>query len=188
LGCSEAGYIAINMAGPGRRYQDFVEFLVDFIKELNDLSEDGGVVLVEGKRDATALSGLGYAGPLVTKAMPDSQRRLLAKAKVVVILTDLDREGRKLAASYIKFFARQGIPTSLSHRRRLSHASRGRFLHVENLIRFVPLVPPIDAIVAESKGLNKGEIRCDPVRLSSVNKLTRVKNAIARFGYSKVPR
>jgi 5S rRNA maturation endonuclease (ribonuclease M5) len=157
------------MAGPGRRFQEFVEFLVVFVKELNDLSSNGAVVLVEGKRDAAALLGLGYTGPLVTKAMPISQRKLLEEAKLVVILTDLDSEGRRLAARYIKFFARRGLATSLSYRRRLSLASRGRFLHVENLIRFAPMMPQLDAIDDESKDLYKGEIRSVPGKLSSVN-------------------
>lgn len=156
------------MAGPGKRYHEFVEFLLAFIKELNDLSYDGALILVEGKRDSKALSELGYKGPLVTKAMLISQRRFLEKANLIIILTDLDSEGRQLAARYVKFFAQRGIATSLSHRKRLSFASKGRFLHIENLIRFAPLMPQLDAI-EESKSLYKGEIRSASVKLSSVN-------------------
>ena len=54
----------------------------------------------------------------------------------MMILTDLDSEGRRLAARYMKFLAQEGIPPSLSQRRRLSKASRGVFLHIENLRRF----------------------------------------------------
>ena len=48
----------------GRRFQRLEEFLQGFVKELNDLSGEGGAVLVEGKRDVLALRGLGYSGPI----------------------------------------------------------------------------------------------------------------------------
>ncbi len=56
--------------------------------------------------------------------------------KKVVILTDLDREGTLLASKFVKRLNHEGIETSLSERRRLKAASRGVFLHVENLVRF----------------------------------------------------
>jgi hypothetical protein len=57
-------------------------------------------------------------------------------AKKVVILTDLDREGTILASKFVRRLAHEGVRTSLSERRRLKAASRGVFLHVENLARF----------------------------------------------------
>jgi 5S rRNA maturation endonuclease (ribonuclease M5) len=54
----------------------------------------------------------------------------------VVILTDLDREGAVLASRYLKALTHEGIRASLAERRRLKHASRGVFLHIENLSRF----------------------------------------------------
>jgi len=62
--------------------------------------------------------------------------RALAPAKKVIILTDLDREGRILAAKYIKQLSHEGLKTSLSERRRLRVASRGTFRHIENLSKF----------------------------------------------------
>jgi 5S rRNA maturation endonuclease (ribonuclease M5) len=57
-------------------------------------------------------------------------------SKKVVILTDLDREGAVLASRYLKALTHEGIRVSLAERRRLKHASRGVFLHIENLSRF----------------------------------------------------
>ncbi len=126
--------------GDERRFQRFEEFLPGFIKELNDLSAEGAAVLVEGKRDVAALRGLGYSGTLFTVSIlnstPSARERLRKVAKMVV-LTDLDVEGRRLASRYVKFLAQEGIEASLAQRRRLSIASRGVFLHVENLRRFV---------------------------------------------------
>ncbi len=150
MGCSEAGYIAIIMGSPERRFQRFIEFLVEFIRELNDLSRDGAVVLVEGKRDAAALVELGYAGEIVTSSTLTSTSPTIRRANLIVILTDLDTEGRRLAARYIRLFSRMEVRTTLAARRRLSRASRGKFLHVENLIRFAPLPLKVDAIREES--------------------------------------
>jgi 5S rRNA maturation endonuclease (ribonuclease M5) len=149
LGCSEAGYIAIIMGSPERRHQQFIEFLVGFIRELNDLSGDGAMVLVEGKRDAAALVELGYIGGIVTSSTVKSGSPMVRRAERIVILTDLDTEGRRLAARYIKLFSRMGIQTTLAPRGRLSRGSHGKFLHIENLIRFAPLPLKVDAIWKE---------------------------------------
>jgi 5S rRNA maturation endonuclease (ribonuclease M5) len=110
------------------------------VKELNDLSDEGAAVLVEGKRDVAALKGLGYSGQIfsVSALASDetSRRKLRDEVRQMVILTDLDTEGRRLASRYVRFFAQEGVRSSLAQRKRLSAASRGVFLHIENLRRF----------------------------------------------------
>jgi 5S rRNA maturation endonuclease (ribonuclease M5) len=123
-----------------RRFRKISSFLVDLVRELNHLSEEGCAVLVEGKRDTAALRGLGYSGPLYTVSIltssPSSRERLRREVKKMIILTDLDAEGRRLASRYVRFLSAEGVAHSLSQRRRLSMASRGVFLHIENLRRF----------------------------------------------------
>src|SRR5579863_5888405 len=120
-----------------KEYQEFGEFVFRFVKDLNDSAEQGWSVLVEGKRDAGALRKLGFKGELWTAGLVSrTRRRPLFKAKVIV-LTDLDREGAVLASRFIKTLGHDGAKISLSERRRLKKASRGVFLHIENLSRFV---------------------------------------------------
>jgi len=123
-----------------RRFRGFASFLGDLVKELNDLSSEGAAVLVEGKRDASAMTDLGYTGPLFTVSILTSSAAVRVKLRKdvskMIILTDLDSEGRRLAARYVKFLSHEGIEASLAQRRRLSKASRGVFLHIENLRRF----------------------------------------------------
>jgi 5S rRNA maturation endonuclease (ribonuclease M5) len=130
------------MSSRERRFVEFAEFLNGLVKELNDLSGEGGAVLVEGKRDARALRGLGYSGPLFTIAIMSSsfasRQRMRKAVRQMVVLTDLDTEGRRLAARYVRFLSKEGISPSLAQRKRLSAASRGIFLHIENLRRFAP--------------------------------------------------
>ena len=127
-------------SGDERRFQEFEEFLRGFVKELNDISQEGGAVLVEGKRDVAALRGIGYSGPIfsvsILTSSPASRQELRGGVRQMVILTDLDTEGRRLASRYVRFLAREGVPSSLDQRKRLSRASRRVFLQIENLRRF----------------------------------------------------
>jgi 5S rRNA maturation endonuclease (ribonuclease M5) len=129
-----------NLQRDERRFREFASFLRDMVKELNDISSEGGAVLVEGKRDAAALKGLGYSGPIFSVSILTSsdaaRQKLRNEISQMVILTDLDTEGRRLASRYVKFLAREGVKSSLAQRKRLSAASHGIFLHFENLIRF----------------------------------------------------
>ncbi len=130
--------------GSDKKFIEFLDFLNEFVSELNHLSREGDVLLVEGVRDARAMRGVGYWGPIVTISSiksGDSKERLAASKKVI-ILTDLDREGRHLAARYAKSLTHSGLTISLLHRRRLLAASRGVFRHIENLQRFSYLLGP----------------------------------------------
>ena len=117
--------------------QEFGAFVSELVQDLNHLSEAGWALLVEGKRDEKALRDLGYAGTMATVS---SHSRLGSRAfrgsSKVVILTDLDREGGTLAARFVKRLSHEGFQTSLAERRRLKAASKGVFLHIENLSRF----------------------------------------------------
>lgn len=131
------------------KHAAFVEFLVSFIEELNELaSEESAIVLVEGKRDRKALTDLGYEGKIITKAslVPSRVERSLNGARSVVILTDMDKEGRKLASTYVSYLRPRGIRPHLEQRRRLKRASHGVFLHIENLSRFAPQVPELRSL------------------------------------------
>lgn len=120
----------------------FGAFISDFVRDLNQLSEEGWSILVEGQRDETALRKLGFRGLLAS--ISSVRRRGMGAfegSRKVVILTDLDREGAVLAARYLKALTHEGLRTSLAERRRLKHASRGVFLHIENLSRFAENSP-----------------------------------------------
>ncbi len=118
-------------------YQAFGEFLGGFVTDLNNLSEDGWSVLIEGPRDARALRKLGFIGDLVTVSSVSRRgNSAFGGAKKIVILTDMDREGAVLAARFVKRLSHEGFKTSMRERLRLKTATRGMFRHIENLGRF----------------------------------------------------
>ncbi len=107
------------------------------MRDLNHKSEEAWSFLLEGKRDSSALRRLGYRGRILTvSVLGRGGSAAMDRVERVVILTDLDREGALLTSKYLKLFAHEGVETSLSERRRLRLASRGVFLHIENLGRF----------------------------------------------------
>jgi 5S rRNA maturation endonuclease (ribonuclease M5) len=115
----------------------FGTFITNFVRDLNKLSEEGWSVLVEGQRDERALRRLGFKGHMTS--LSSVRRRGMGAfddMRKVVILTDLDREGAVLASRYLKMLTHEGVRASLAERRRLKHASKGVFLHIENLSRF----------------------------------------------------
>jgi 5S rRNA maturation endonuclease (ribonuclease M5) len=121
-----------------RQFVEFSLFLHRFVSDLNSLAEEGAVLLVEGRRDSNAMREIGYRGPLLMASSMKgrSSKAVLNRAELVVIMTDLDSEGRKLAGRYQRVLRHQGLETDMTFRKRLVVASRGVFLHVENLKRF----------------------------------------------------
>ena len=115
----------------------FGEFVIGFVRDLNQLSERGWGILVEGQRDETALRRLGFLGNIAL--LSDYRRKgvgAFGGLKKVIILTDLDKEGSVLASRCLKELSHEGLAVSLAERRRLKRSSKGLFLHVENLVRF----------------------------------------------------
>ncbi len=120
-----------------KAYQEMAPMLAEFVRDLNDLSKDNWLVLVEGLRDESALRTIGYSGGLLTaSSLGRRGRESLGTAKGIVILTDLDREGAALASRFVKQLRHSGVKVSLDERRRLKGILRGIFLHIENLSRF----------------------------------------------------
>lgn len=86
-----------------------MESIEDWIEALK---QSGKLVLVEGKKDKQALQLLGLewimmiAGKSTYKVVDEVEQK---KVREVVILTDLDSEGRRLYARLKRAFERGGI-------------------------------------------------------------------------------
>ena len=69
----------------------------------------GKLVLVEGIKDKKALESLGFVNVVTLKNRPLFEVVESIGEKEVVVLTDLDREGKKLFSILRKGFQRRGI-------------------------------------------------------------------------------
>lgn len=126
---------------------DTVERLRSFIFSLNEESERGSVVVVEGKRDAEALCSVGFKGvPALFhrfKGISDFVDNHDSPERKIILLLDMDRTGKYLTsrlASQLQFRHRN---VNLSYKRALSRITNGKIRHVEDLAIFAPKISGI---------------------------------------------
>ena len=108
--------------------------LKNFVLQLNLMKES--VVVVEGKRDATALKRVGYSGKVLEfhkfggmVNFADS----VAKHKRLIILFDRDKKGRMLTGKTIQLLQRR-TRIDLSFKRKLQKITKGKVMFVEQLV------------------------------------------------------
>ena len=118
--------------------EEFLLSLSDLVTTLNQETDKGALVVVEGKRDARALSILGFRGESLMLCNNHSVLDLAEKAvnyNKVILLFDFDRTGRYLTRKAASLLERRS-KIDLNCRRRLRMASHGRIRYIEELGRF----------------------------------------------------
>jgi 2,5-diamino-6-(ribosylamino)-4(3H)-pyrimidinone 5'-phosphate reductase len=111
---------------------DAFQELSELIDELRALPA-GTSILVEGRKDRTALQRLGVEAPIIQIHSPLPFHRKVSGCLELVILTDYDREGRQLARRYEDATRSLGVKPDLEFRRKLRRATLGEVSHVEGL-------------------------------------------------------
>jgi 5S rRNA maturation endonuclease (ribonuclease M5) len=118
-----------------------VERLRSFIGMLNEESEKGSVIVVEGRRDAEALSMVGFTGsPAVFhhfKGIADFLDSHDAGRKMI-LLFDMDRTGKYLTSKLVSQLQSRKHNVSLSYKRTLAKITNGKVRHVEDLATYAP--------------------------------------------------
>ncbi|MCE2508908.1 MAG: topoisomerase [Nitrosopumilaceae archaeon] len=103
-----------------------------------DLSRENAAVAVEGKRDAAALTGLGFEGALMQFHRYGGFAKF-ADAAVrhprIILLFDYDRKGCYMTFRLARLLQRRTV-VDLTYRRRLSKITGGRVRFVEELLRY----------------------------------------------------
>lgn len=126
---------------------EIVERLRGFIGMLNEESEKGSVIVVEGKRDAEALSKVGFTGsPAVFhhfKGIADFLDNHDSADKKIILLLDMDRTGRYLTSRLVSQLQPHRHKVSLSYKRALAKITNGKVRHVEDLALYAPLLSGI---------------------------------------------
>jgi len=113
------------------------EFVQAWERFLEESSEAGTTVLVEGERDRDALRRLGVKGPIALvhrgQSLSELSHDLARHHRRVIVLTDWDLEGGQIAHRLEKFLANDSAAFDLDFRRRLAILLRGELTHVEGL-------------------------------------------------------
>ena len=106
----------------------------EFIFQLN-LIRDSSIVVVEGKRDSRALTGLGYSGKILEfykfRGMIDFTDTV-AKYERLIVLFDRDKKGRTLTSKTIQLLQRR-TKVDLSFKRKLREITNGKIKFIEQL-------------------------------------------------------
>lgn len=117
-----------------------MEALEELISALMEASEQGAVIIVEGRRDQESLRALGIPGPVITA----SQRPVLALAedvarahREIIVLTDWDEKGEEMALQIEKHLRCSGSRGDLEIRSRLKRLVKKEIKDVESLSRYV---------------------------------------------------
>lgn len=121
--------------------EDAFEKIEELFEELRDGSAEGIPVLVEGPRDEESLRELGIRGPIL-KISGNKKTALnflegLAHHEQVIILTDFDRAGEKLARFCSKHLRGVGVEPIADLRERLKVILHRDVKDVEGLAKFL---------------------------------------------------
>ena len=87
------------------------ELKEDFIREIEQLKINNRLIIVEGKKDAAALQlfGIDNIMQLSKKSIPSLIDDISSAEKEIIILTDLDKEGKKLYGKLNSGLQKQGV-------------------------------------------------------------------------------
>lgn len=118
----------------------------DFI---NALSATDKIVVVEGRKDRKALEGIGVKKIFCIDKKPlyKVAEEVAEKCKEAILLTDLDREGRKLYGKLKEMLSNLGVEIDNKFREYLFRETKIR--QIEGLCRLNPCNPR-HAVAAES--------------------------------------
>ncbi|HVX01970.1 MAG TPA: toprim domain-containing protein [Nitrososphaera sp.] len=117
--------------------EQVLEKLRHFVGMLNEESERGSVIVVEGRRDAEALSRIGFTGnPAVFhhfKGIADFVDCHGNDKKKIILLLDMDRTGKYLTSKLLINLQSRRNHVSLFYKHALARITNGKVRHVEDL-------------------------------------------------------
>jgi len=121
-------------SGRQEAWPEFLELWADLIDASRSPST---VIVVEGERDRASLGKLGVGGRVIVlhRGQPVSgvAHLLSRNARRVIVLTDWDQKGGRLAQKLREFLESMPVELDLETRRRLAHVLRGELVHVEGI-------------------------------------------------------
>jgi len=117
--------------------QDEVERLQKFVNMLNYESDNGAVVVVEGKRDVNALESIGFKGNVITinnyKGINKLADKLEREDKVILML-DMDSKGKYLTYRILTLLQYKGKNVDMFYKKMLLTITKGKVRHTEDLV------------------------------------------------------
>ncbi len=116
------------------------EALEDLIASLQEASSEGALIIVEGRRDESALRALGIRGPVVTasyRSALDLAEDAVRSYSKIIMLTDWDEKGEEMALNIEQHLRSVGSRADMDIRSRLKRLVRKEIKDVESLDFYV---------------------------------------------------
>jgi len=113
-----------------------LEKLEELILQLQNLSKEGNVIIVEGQRDRRALRELGITGPIelgTKKSLLLFCEELARTYRNAIILTDWDRTGNRLAELMEQYLMAASVKVNTDIREKIQDLVQKRIKDVESL-------------------------------------------------------
>ncbi|MDA0525104.1 toprim domain-containing protein [Methanococcoides alaskense] len=137
---SGSSAIKDHLKAPFSDYQWRLKSIELILAELIESSNNGDIILAEGKRDIISLKKLGINGSieLVTQSpLTEISERVASEKKRVIVLTDWDRRGNILAAKLSEDLVYLGADVDMQLRDKLSSLVKKEIKDVESLYTYV---------------------------------------------------
>ena len=119
---------------------DRLRKIEQIICEIKDLSRAGAVVIVEGKKDRDALNELGISDQISLASSPpllNFAEDISRKTNHVIILTDWDSQGKKMAKKLSVYLQASGAKPNNLIRKKIKRLVRKEIKDVEGLSGYV---------------------------------------------------
>ncbi len=129
--------------------QDEVQELQKFVNVLNEESNNGAVIVVEGKRDVNALASVGFNGNVVTLNNFRGINRLvnnLERARKVILMLDMDHKGKYLTHKILSLLQYKGKNVDVFYKKTLSEITKGKVRHIEEIIIYAKYISDVSQI------------------------------------------
>ncbi len=126
-----------------------VQRLQKLVSMLNEESDNGAVVIVEGKRDVDALASVGFNGNVVTLNRFRGITRLvdnLERTGKIILMLDMDRKGKYLTHKILTLLQYKGKNVDLFYKKRLSEITKGRVRHIEEIMTYAKYISDMSQI------------------------------------------
>ena len=108
------------------------------IDELIERSEEGAVIIVEGKNDIRSLRMLGVKGEILASSNHSNAKLVdLVGCREVIILTDWDKKGEALKDDLVTKFSSWGVVPNVEIRRKIFSIIGKEVTEVEDLADFM---------------------------------------------------
>jgi 5S rRNA maturation endonuclease (ribonuclease M5) len=121
-----------------------VDRLQNIVEMLNEESECGSIIVVEGKRDANALASIGFKGKSTLfntfKGVTDFVDSHSMVQKKIILLFDMDRTGKRLTSELMTRLQLNGNQVSLFYKSALARIGNGKIRHIEDLSGYRPFL------------------------------------------------